>query len=309
MREKRSSKPTAADKINALPDDVLCRILSLFTTKEAVATSILSKRWTHLWRYLNNIDFTDIKIDSIESNSRFNDSVYSVFVSRDSAATAGSHFINSFSLDIEYGNPHFAYHLSYPNVVKWVNLVVQRRLKHLLLHLHVDYSDIDDGIVPILPTAKLPIAIFTCKTLVSLDLRHFSVKGFSFSSIGFGFPSLKTLSLNDVDFSEDPDFVLFLYGCSILEDIKLYDIYLTCDEEDSLTIELFKSLSFPNLIRADITQSMCRYFPLKALSTSNFLCLDTFSLYTQVYQVRFIMNTMHVTSIYVAQTTDTSCLY
>ncbi|RHN71558.1 putative FBD domain-containing protein [Medicago truncatula] len=33
---------------------------------------------------------------------------------------------------------------------------------------------------------------------------------------------------------------------------------------------------------------MCRYFPLKALSTSNFLCLDTFLLYTQardVYQV------------------------
>ncbi|RHN71559.1 putative F-box domain-containing protein [Medicago truncatula] len=138
MAQRRSSKAAAtADKISGLPEDVLCHILSLFTTKEAVATSILSKRLSHLWRYLNNIDFTDIEVYSSESNSRFNDSVYSVLVSRDTAAATGSHFINSFSLDIEYGNPHFAYHLSYPNFVKWVNLVVQRRLKHLLLHLHV----------------------------------------------------------------------------------------------------------------------------------------------------------------------------
>lgn len=138
------------------------------------------------------------------------------------------------------------------------------------------------------------------KTLVSLDLRHFSVKGFSFSSIGFGFPSLKTLWLSDIYFTQDRDFILLLLGCPVLEDLKLFCIYLNYDEEDSLAIKQFKSLSLPKLIRADITQCVCYYFPLKVLSTSESMCLDIFMLYTKdskVDQVSFIMNAMHATSI------------
>jgi len=128
-----------------------------------------------------------------------------LFWSLRDAAGGGSHSINRFCLDIEYSNLGLAYHLSFPNVVEWINIVVQPRLKHLCLHLHVDDFPVDltdddydldnvgDGYLP-----KLPISIFTCKTLVSLDLYRFSVKGFSFSSIEFGFPSLKTLRLSDI---------------------------------------------------------------------------------------------------------------
>ncbi|RHN71557.1 putative F-box domain, leucine-rich repeat domain, L domain-containing protein [Medicago truncatula] len=187
-RRRRSSKASlaVADKISRLPDDVLHYILSLVSTKEAVATSILSKRWNNLWLSLPNIDFNNIKIDSIESNSKFIDSVYSVLVSPDTAI-GGSHFINRFCLDVQfrngnplygYDNPHLLYKRSCHNVVKWVNLVVQRRLKYLRLNLrlgydlHLDVDDYDNSYLP-----KLPITIFTCRTLVSLDLHHFSVKG------------------------------------------------------------------------------------------------------------------------------------
>ena len=325
--EKRQLR-RPADRISSLPDDVLCRILSFVLTQEVVATSVLSKRWTHLWRYIDNINFKYIEVDSIESYSKFNNSVKSVLISRD-AAGSGSHSINCFSLDIEYSNPHLAYHLSFPNVVEWINIVVQHRLKHLCLHLHVvdfidrvylanDDYDVDNvdvaggDVVDNHRLPKLPISIFTCKTLVSLDLYRFSVKGFFSSSIWFGFPSLKTLWLSDIHFVQDRDFILLLLGCPVLEDLELFRIKLHYDEEDSLAIQQFKSLSLPKLIRADITQCVCYYFRLKLLSTSESLCLDIFKLYTKnnkVYQVCFIMNAMHATSIYVAQITNTCCWY
>ncbi|RHN66126.1 putative F-box domain, FBD domain, leucine-rich repeat domain, L domain-containing protein [Medicago truncatula] len=260
-RRRRSSKAslTVADKMSRLPDNVLHYILSLVSTKEAVATSILSKRWNNLWLSLPNIDFNNIKIDNIESNSRFNDSVYSVLVSRDTAI-GGSHFINRFCLDVQFCNPHLEYKRSYPNVVKWINLVVQRRLKYLRLNLRLSYDDddlhldVDDYDNSYLP--KLPITIFTCRTLVTIK------------------------------FATKRDFILLLFGCPVLEDLKLFRIYLRRGD-DSVAIQHFKTLSscLPKLIRADITQRVCYRFLLKALSTSNSLRLDTFKLYRSVYQV------------------------
>ena len=128
------------DTISSLPDAILCRFLSLLTTKEAVATSVLSKRWIHLFLSVPNLHFTNINVDSVESTLLFNEFVYSILVSR---YTAGSNLINSFRLDIGFDNPNLAHCYAFPSITKWVNLVVQRKLEHLRLHIHVDYSDIN----------------------------------------------------------------------------------------------------------------------------------------------------------------------
>jgi hypothetical protein len=145
-----------------------------------------SQRWTHLWKFTDGINFSGIiTVNNIESNYSLNESIYSILVSRDAA---GSHFIDSFSLEIEYGSYDLALRFGIHNVNKWINFIVQRKLKHLRLHVSVnsldDDDDDDDGI------PKLPVGILTCTTLVSLDLGWFLVKPFDYSSIGFGFPSL-----------------------------------------------------------------------------------------------------------------------
>jgi len=286
------------DKISSLPDAILSHILSLIPTKEAVATSILSKRWIHLWKSVDNIDFSDVKVNNVVSNYKFNEFMYSVLVSH---VTAGSNFINSFVLNITYDETALA-SSTFHNITKWIDFVVQRRLKHLSLEIHMcdiicpDYEE-DDHF-------KLPISIFTCKTLVSLSLcSTFHVEGFCFSSIGFGFPSLKTLHLIDICFHQDRDFMLLLAGCPNLEDLTASFINIQDSRTNSPAIhQEFKTLSLPKLTRAVIIiddEREC-YFPMNALSNSEYLRLYTLKLYTQgleFYKVSFIMNMMLATLI------------
>jgi len=249
------------NRISSLPDEILCHILSFVTTKEAVTTSVLSKRWTHLWLSVPNLHFTNINIDTIESNFRFNESVYSVLASRDAA---GSNCINSFRLDIKYSNSNLANDLSFPNVVKWVNLIVQRKVKYLRLRLDMDGHDI---------IHKLPLSILTCKTLVSLDLCRFTLEEFSVTSNEFGLPSLKILRLELMCFSKFRDFMLLLAKCPIIEDLQASCMFFY-SQEDSLAIhQEFKSLSLPKLARANITR-LCFSYLVIVLSHSNYLCID-----------------------------------
>jgi hypothetical protein len=235
-----------------------------------------------VWHFVDSIDFPDaIELMDSQSIIIFNNFMDSVLVSRDAS---GSHFINSFRLKIDYGNRNIARNLGFSNVTKWVDLVVQGGLKYLCLHLD------DDDLIDQKPI--LPISILSCKTLVSLDLARFRVKGFTFS----GFPSLNQLHLYKIVFQQDRDFMLLLAGCPNLEDLQATNIDFY--DGNSFTIQEFESVNLPKLISAVITQFWCLCFPLKALSNSEYLCLEMSMLCTKDhevyhYEVCVLLNIMH----------------
>ncbi|XP_057444500.1 F-box/FBD/LRR-repeat protein At4g00160-like [Lotus japonicus] len=214
------------DLISNLPDALLRDILSFLPTKQAVVTSILSKRWMPLWRSVPTLDFDDSCVNSEDTYDRFVQAVYAVIFSRDLHLP-----IHKFRLNC-YTN---SYHPNYDpaNISDWVNAVVQRRVHHLDLYLRSLYHQ---------PPPNLS-SIFTCKTLVVLKLRECNLEPISSVDL----PFLKVMHLELLWFSKRGCLAQLLSGCPLLEDFKASFLYFHEDVTDTE----FKTL--PKLLRAELS--------------------------------------------------------
>jgi hypothetical protein len=236
-----------ADIISTLPDAILCHILSFLQTKQSIATTILSKRWKYLWRSVPILDLGHIEVTDQNAYIRFIDFVYSVLFSRDLALPIKKFELNFVCYDHEILHPLYT-------ITKWIDFVVQRRVEYIDLCARTLYS--------------FPKFILNCTTLVVLKLDCFSVVE-AFSPVAL--PSLKTLYLTNIWFHELLDFMLFLVGCPILEDLTIFDVAF--DFEESLTCDEWKSFCLSNLTTADI-DCFRNHFPLKAVHNVSYLRLE-----------------------------------
>ncbi|XP_058736765.1 F-box/LRR-repeat protein At4g14103-like [Vicia villosa] len=231
-----------ADILSTFPDEVLCHILSFLRTKHAVATSVLSKRWNHLWHSVPVLDFTNTILTNQNANFRFNDFVYSVLLSRISALP-----IKAFKISLTYDYIEDV-NLRIPNFSMWINFLLQGGVQHLDLFLG-------------LPGVRsLPYTLLTCKTLVSLNLLFFSI---NVTPPSIQLPSLKTLYLRYTFFPRGQDFMLLLAGCPILEDLLVSKLWWF-PYKDSLTTNRWKNFTLTNLTQATI-DSTYFHFPLEPL--------------------------------------------
>jgi hypothetical protein len=229
------------DRIGSLPDDILTRILSSVPTKQAVATSILSKRWIHLWRYVPVLDFTQTNMEDPESIRRFKELVTSVLLSR---KASGNHSINTFILGIQ----RYSSRTHAPgdrNGTTTLNLdTIRRTIYHNNLARKVTL------------TPSLPIRILTCTTLVVLKLRWFWF--FMDANSQYNFPSLKTLHLKDIYLHHRHEFTLLLDACPLLEDLQLSNIHFDRSTRFSSLYrkQQLSGSSLKRLNKADITETM-----------------------------------------------------
>ena len=61
--ETKRVQHSNVDRISKLPDSVILHILALLPTVEVIRTSLISKRWRHLWNSVPALEFCDVGVE------------------------------------------------------------------------------------------------------------------------------------------------------------------------------------------------------------------------------------------------------
>ncbi|KAF7825784.1 F-box/FBD/LRR-repeat protein [Senna tora] len=245
------------DRLSNLPDPLLCHILSSLPTKQAVATSILSRRWNPLWRFITSLDFDDgMSRDGSfdkESLSEENERKYLRFVrfvnkvlfSRDKHRQIKSFRLKCYSIFI-----------CSHNINAWVDYAIRHKVEHL--DIKIPFPFLKSGIY-------VPSSVLTCETIVVLKLECMSFSDYAYSIC---LPSLKTLHLEAVFFEETYSIELLFSGCTLLENLvlKCYAFY-------NLGWQHLEIKPLPCLVSADVAT---KGFPLAPLYNAKSLRLVTY---------------------------------
>lgn len=179
--------------LSNLPDVIILKILSLLPTKDAIRTSILSKRWEHQWTSIPYLEFYE---GPLTNRSLLVNAVDRALLLRGPA-------------DIEVFGLAFAVLGDSYRVNAWISAIVRRNVEELSISL-------DSVHEPVL----LPDSLFTSATLVVLDLDMPCVFKVPRTIC---FSSLKSLSLKSVVFSDDYLTQKLFSGFPVLEDLSLTD--------------------------------------------------------------------------------------
>ncbi|XP_010495047.1 PREDICTED: F-box/LRR-repeat protein 25-like [Camelina sativa] len=187
LKLKRSSDDSIADLssiISDLPDEILQHILSYIPTKLAITTSVLSKRWRHVWKETPHLSFEWLNVFPEVIN--------------DTLARYSASKITSFQL---YTN--FDYEVR--QVDKSIEFAMSHNVENFSLALGSKslYS--------------FPDFSYTNSSMKRVNLKNFYLIPMSTVS----WTSLRNLSLGWCELS-DESFLKVLSGCPILETLTLH---------------------------------------------------------------------------------------
>ncbi|KAK8507352.1 hypothetical protein V6N12_072619 [Hibiscus sabdariffa] len=183
------------DKISSLPDHILCHILSLLPTKDAVRTSVISPRWRYLFSSMPTLEF-QYCLSSIHPRLRVEN--FKNFVDR------LLFFPNHVTLECFRLYESSSRDDDYLRLYGWICAALRRDVKEI---------DIRYGILPV-----LPISLFTSRSLVTLKLDiHEDMK----VPCKVCLPNLKSLNLKNIKFPDSDSIHRLISGCLTLEDLVM----------------------------------------------------------------------------------------
>ncbi|KAJ1691336.1 hypothetical protein LUZ63_015491 [Rhynchospora breviuscula] len=196
-KEKRQKKENV-DRISNLSDPILAHILSYLTTKDAVQTSLLAKRYRNLWAEVPviNLDFDDFLSPGEEVQEKFVKFANGVFKHREPLT------LESFNLvwNDEDSDP--------TPVTAWLDTVAKLKPKFL----STDISNYNYKI-------EVPDSVFTSESLQELVLE------LTFEIViprTVKLPSLRRLTLKNV-YIEDEILEKLLSGSPAIEEMVLHN--------------------------------------------------------------------------------------
>ncbi|KAK6145002.1 hypothetical protein DH2020_021822 [Rehmannia glutinosa] len=180
-KTKQYCRKESIDRLSALPDAILCHILSFLPTKLSMATSILSRRWRFLWAHVPNLDF----------ESENHGSIYRVM------SLYKVENMDTFSLCF--------IRMSQSQLETCIDASVIRNVKNISLIAPNNF-----------PSVSLPCCILTCKTLVDLTLYNI----WDMPMTGdISLPALKRLCLDSVFYDTAGSLPHLLSGCPVLDEL------------------------------------------------------------------------------------------
>ncbi|VFQ97815.1 unnamed protein product [Cuscuta campestris] len=193
-----------------LPDEILILILSFLRMKEAVKTTVLSKRWKNLWAFI-----PDFHVSQREFPERplFLDFVIRAFALRNGFS------LRKFSISCDILEDA-------PLIIAWVSFALRLNLQVLNLHLEK-------------PSTPYETFMFDCfLRSESLKVLNLDLPCVVVIPPRVSFPNLKELRVSEIIF-EDVDSIEKLFSCSSLEMLSIYQ----CKWRDLKDIHI----SAPNL--------------------------------------------------------------
>ncbi|CAK8569931.1 unnamed protein product [Lathyrus sativus] len=189
------------DMISGLPGHVIDVILSCLPIREAVRTSVLSKKWRNNWHTLPNLVFDRKCVASQDPSiieSKFFRVVYSVLLHHSGP-------INMFKIhDFEF--------ICKNDIDQWILHLARRSIKELVLQ---NYTVEEEDFY------EIPWCLFSCQSLHCLELTYclWNKPPRTFK----GFKDLKSLNLNVVRVTQNA-LENLISGCPLLEELILMHI-------------------------------------------------------------------------------------
>lgn len=261
----KKMNPGSRDLISGLPDCLICHILSFVSTKEAVSTSVLARRWRYLFAPRPNLDFDDSVYLNPEKKRNifpwitkktnkvpesFIDFVDRVLVLQGNAP------IDRFSLKCE-DVVHSAI------VIGWILKVLRRGLSDLDLQISTELG------------CPLPSEIFVSNTLVRLKIGISDVLTIKVKDVFL--PKVKFLCLEYVTIKNSV-FAKLLSGCEALEELVLNNLMWEFTRSCSISNRTLKSIMFhrsrtfdrghksvsfdtPNLVYLEYSDTIAEKYP------------------------------------------------
>ncbi|CAN6936417.1 unnamed protein product [Brassica oleracea] len=196
-RARYTSPPGDVDRLSSLPDCLIFHVLLNLPTKDVVQTSLLSPRWTNLWKHVPGLDLDTEDFKELDTFVTVVDS----FLERGSSV---HHF------KLAYDSPVVVE----PNtglVKRWLDAAAKLKVKHL----NVSDNSSQSWDLVMSPT------VYTCSSLVSLRLVGLTLPNTERVSL----PSLKAMVLLLVEFTNKWALENLISKCPVLENFCIERSY------------------------------------------------------------------------------------
>ncbi|XP_027158531.1 F-box/LRR-repeat protein At4g14103-like [Coffea eugenioides] len=211
------------DRISALPDPLICHILSFLPTKESVATSVLSGRWRYLFASVPDFDLTFEPTFYLEPETSDDESLDSWRLLKFLHLTSSILQLRDLTPIRKFKFTIFNFTIiwAYENFRSTIDLLISTTLLYEIQELEICVEAENEPYVITCP------GIFKCKSLVYLQLWvHSDIPNSVF------LPNLKVLRMYLMGLADDSVQKL-IQGCPKLEELSLQLYSNPLEDEDS----------------------------------------------------------------------------